>query len=119
MTEAKAEITGFHAHIYYAPETREVAARVREGLAAFEVRLGRWHDRPIGPHPQAMYQIAFLPDQFAQVVPWLMLHREGLDILVHPETGDDVVDHTDYALWLGQKLDLNIEILRQIGRTTS
>lgn len=117
MTEAKARITGYHAHIYYGAETREVAARVREGLAAFEVRLGRWHDRPIGPHPQAMYQVAFLPDQFAQVVPWLMLHREGLDVLVHPETGDDVLDHTNHALWLGKKLDLNIEVLRQISRS--
>ncbi|HEY9749342.1 MAG TPA: DOPA 4,5-dioxygenase family protein [Allocoleopsis sp.] len=114
---AATTIIGFHAHIYYDPETREAAARVREGLAAFEVRLGRWHDRPIGPHPQAMYQVAFLPEQFAQVFPWLMLHREGLDVLVHPETGDDVLDHTNHALWLGKKLDLNIEVLRQIGRS--
>jgi len=119
MTEAKAQITGYHAHIYYDAKTRDIAAQVREGLANFEVRLGRWHDRPIGPHPQAMYQIAFLVEQFAQVVPWLMLHREGLDILVHPETGDDVLDHTNHALWLGNKLDLNIEVLRQISRTTT
>ena len=117
MAEATTAITGFHAHVYYNPETRDAAARVREGLAAFEVRLGRWHDRPIGPHPQAMYQIAFLPDQFSQVLPWLMLHREGLDILVHPETGDDVLDHTSHALWLGNKLELNIEILRQVSRS--
>jgi len=42
------------------------------------VQLGRWHDKPIGPHPQAMYQVAFLPSQFGKVVPWLMLHRERL-----------------------------------------
>ena len=119
MVEATTTITGFHAHIYYESKTRDVAARIREGLAAFEVRLGRWHDRPIGPHPQAMYQIAFLPDEFAKVVSWLMLHREGLDILVHPETGDDLVDHTDHAMWLGNKLDLNLEILRQMSRSTN
>ncbi|MEG3939788.1 DOPA 4,5-dioxygenase family protein [Microcoleus sp. S36b_A3] len=86
------EIVGFHAHIYFDSDSRDAAARVREGLAQFEVQLGRWHDKPIGPHPQAMYQVAFLPPQFGKVVPWLMLHREGLDILVHPETGD--------GLWL-------------------
>ena len=63
----------------------------------------------------AMYQVAFLPEQFGKVVPWLMLNREGLDILVHPSTGDDVGDHTDRSLWLGEKLELNIEILRASG----
>ncbi len=33
-------------------------------------------------------------------------------MLVHPETGDDVIDHTDHALWLGEKLELNIDALR-------
>jgi DOPA 4,5-dioxygenase len=113
-----AEITGFHAHIYFNTTSREAAARVREGLgASFEVQLGRWHDKPIGPHPKAMYQVAFLPEQFGKVVPWLMLNREGLDILVHPSTGDDVGDHTDRALWLGEKLELNIESLRRLGTT--
>ncbi|XZN93888.1 MAG: DOPA 4,5-dioxygenase family protein [Microcoleus sp.] len=77
------------------------------------MQLGRCHDKPIGPHPQAMYQFAFLPAQFGQVVPWLMIHREGLNILVHPETGDDVADRTTHSLWLGEKLELNVEFLRQ------
>ncbi|NQE33286.1 DOPA 4,5-dioxygenase family protein [Microcoleus asticus] len=117
MKENTIEIVGFHAHIYFNADNRDVAARVREGLTQFEVKLGRWHDKPIGPHPQAMYQVAFLPSQFGKVVPWLMLHREGLDILVHPETGDDLADHTLHSLWLGQKLELNVEFLRP--RTTN
>ncbi|MCU0542621.1 MAG: 4,5-dioxygenase [Oscillatoriaceae cyanobacterium Prado104] len=113
MQKDSIEIAGFHAHVYFDTDTRDAAARVREGLGAqFEVQLGRWHDRPIGPHPKSMYQVAFLPNQFDRVVPWLMLHREGLDILVHPETGDAVADHTNRALWLGEKLKLNIEVLR-------
>lgn len=113
-----AQITGFHAHIYFDTASRDAAARVREGLGSkFEVQLGRWHEKPIGPHPKAMYQVAFLPEQFGKVVPWLMLNREGLDILVHPSTGDDVGDHTDRALWLGEKLELNIESLRGVGTT--
>jgi DOPA 4,5-dioxygenase len=59
-----------------------------------------------------MYQVAFAPDQFAQVVPWLMLNRNGLDVLVHPNTGDDLGDHRDRALWLGEKLPLNLEFLQ-------
>jgi aromatic ring-cleaving dioxygenase len=61
-----------------------------------------------------MYQVLFERDQFASVVPWLMLNREGLEILVHPSTGDAVADHTDHALWLGEKLAVNLEPLRQI-----
>jgi len=116
MPEDSIKITGFHAHIYFDPASRDVAARVREELGArFDVRLGRWHDKPIGPHSKAMYQVAFLPNLFGELVPWLMLNREGLDVLVHPETGDDVVDHTDHALWLGNKLELNIEFLRRVS----
>ena len=118
MKENTIKITGFHAHVYFNPETRDKAARVREGLSNhFDVSLGRWHDKPIGPHPKAMYQVAFLPNQFAEVVPWLMLNREGLDILIHPETGDDVADHVDNSLWLGEKLELNIESLRQNSKS--
>jgi aromatic ring-cleaving dioxygenase len=113
MNKNLADINGFHAHVYFDPATREIAARIREDLGMkFDVRLGRWHDRPVGPHPKAMYQVAFPPDQFAHIVPWLMLNRQGLDILVHPDTGDDVGDHADRCLWLGEKLPLNIDALR-------
>ncbi|MBH8572543.1 4,5-dioxygenase [Nostocaceae cyanobacterium CENA369] len=118
MKEDAIAIAGFHAHIYYDPASRDAAARVREELGArFEVQLGRWHDLPIGPHPKAMYQVAFSPNQFANVIPWLMLNREGLDVLVHPETGNAFADHTKHALWLGEKLEVNVEFLRRIGTT--
>ncbi|ARV58920.1 4,5-dioxygenase [Nostocales cyanobacterium HT-58-2] len=119
MKEDTFEITGFHAHVYFDTTSREAAARVREGLAArFDVQLGRWHDKPIGPHPKAMYQVAFLPEHFGTVVPWLMLNRDSLDILVHPTTGHDLADHTDHALWLGEKLELNLEFLQQVSTTS-
>ncbi|HLO49709.1 MAG TPA: DOPA 4,5-dioxygenase family protein [Kamptonema sp.] len=113
MKENTIAIADFHAHIYFDTVSRDAAARVREGLGAlFEVQLGRWHEKPVGPHPQGMYQVSFLPKEFGKVVPWLMLNREGLNILVHPETGDDVADHTKHSLWLGEKLELNIDFLR-------
>jgi len=117
MKNDTAEIKGFHAHVYYAPDTREAAARVRDALAErFDVELGRWRDEPVGPHPRSMYQVKFTPEQFGMVVPWLMLHHQGLDVLIHPSTGDDVGDHTHRALWLGEKLALNIKFLQQVSR---
>jgi len=108
------EITGYHAHVYYDAGTRDEARSVRLGIEArFTCILGRWHDQPVGPHPKAMYQVAFEPDEFPRIVPWLMINRRGLDILVHPNTDDPVEDHDISPIWLGTKLDLNIDSLRQ------
>ena len=107
------EIKGYHAHIYYDPAMREAATRVRAGLANFNVQLGSWHDEPVGPHPKSMYQALFANDEFAKVVPWLMLNREGLTVLVHPSTGDSYGDHLERSLWLGQVLKLREEVLRR------
>jgi aromatic ring-cleaving dioxygenase len=111
------QITAYHAHIYYDPATsRREAAFLRERIGEFfpDARLGRWHDVPVGPHPQAMYQIVFRPDQFGLIVPWLLLNRCGLTILVHPETGDDYKDHAEHALWLGAILPLRLDVLTGI-----
>jgi len=107
-----AGIEGYHAHIYYDPATRPIAERLREALGeGFSVQLGRWHDVPVGPHPTSMYQVAFAVDEFPRVVPWLMLNRDGLSVLVHPRTGDDYEDHARFPLWLGTPLPLRLEVL--------
>ena len=113
MTPHVPEVTGYHAHIYYDEASRADAAAVRKALDAhFTVKLGRWRDAPVGPHPEPMYQVAFAPDQFDGVVRWLMLHRRRLAVLVHPETGHDLEDHRDRALWMGRVLDLKLDVLR-------
>ncbi|MGH7062900.1 MAG: DOPA 4,5-dioxygenase family protein [Stellaceae bacterium] len=107
-------IAGYHAHIYYDSLTRAKAERLRRGIGErFESRLGNWHDEPVGPHPIAMYQVAFAAAEFPLLVPWLMLNRDGLNVLVHPSTGDSLADHTRHALWLGDRLPLRLDILRR------
>ena len=106
-------VRAYHAHVYYLPETRAAAAAVRERLGVlFPVQLGRWHDVPAGPHSRGMYQLLFAPADFPRIVPWLMLNRRGLDVLVHPDTGDELADHTAHALWLGERLPLRLEALQ-------
>lgn len=108
-----AEITGYHAHIYYDADTREIARSVRLGIESrFTCVLGRWHDLPVGPHPKSQYQVAFAPDTFSKIVPWLMLNRRGLTVVVHPNTDNAVEDHDINPIWLGCKLELDIEPLR-------
>lgn len=109
-------IEHYHAHIYYDPMTsRARAAQLRERVAALfpTAVLGRWHDEFVGPHPRSMYQIAFPSDLLASFVPWLMLNRDGLTILLHPETGDAYADHADHAAWFGAVLPLRLETLRR------
>jgi aromatic ring-cleaving dioxygenase len=35
------EIVYFHTHIYFGADSRDIAARVPQGLARFEIQLGR------------------------------------------------------------------------------
>jgi len=108
-------IHGWHAHIYYDPtHTRAIAERLREQIGArFNVVLGRWHDINVGPHPQAMYQVAFGNEVFSELVAYLAINRDGLTVLIHPETGDEVADHRDHSIWMGSILRLDLSILGQ------
>jgi DOPA 4,5-dioxygenase len=47
------------------------------------------------------------------LLPWLMLNRDGLNILVHPNTLAPRDDHLRHALWLGEPLPLNEQVLPQ------
>lgn len=110
---AQGPIRDWHAHVYYDPQaTRGYAQRLRDLLGErFDVRLGRWHDVPVGPHTAGMYQVVFRADQFGEVVPFLMLERRGLSVLVHPNTGAPRDDHLVHASWLGEPLALRGDVL--------
>jgi aromatic ring-cleaving dioxygenase len=102
------EITSYHAHIYYDPGKEGARAERLRALIGerFVARIGAWHDQPVGPHLKAMYQVAFATGLFPRLVPWLMLNRMGLSILIHPNTRRPRDDHLIHALWLGQPLPL-------------
>jgi aromatic ring-cleaving dioxygenase len=111
------EISGYHAHVYYDLATRPLAERLAEMIGKeFSVRFGGFHDGPVGPHPTANLQILFAVAEFQNVVPWLMLNREGFDVLIHPLTDDSVDDHSGYALWLGTPVPLKLGTLRRSYR---
>ncbi|HEY9023583.1 MAG TPA: DOPA 4,5-dioxygenase family protein [Burkholderiaceae bacterium] len=107
-TQPLSAIASFHAHVYFdGPAQRDAALALREQIGQrFAVALGRVHDQPIGPHARAMYQVAFDVASFGKIVPWLMLNRRGLTVLVHPNTRNERADHLSHALWMGEVLDI-------------
>jgi Aromatic ring-cleaving dioxygenase len=67
MKEDTIEIVGFHAHIYFNPDRRDVAARVREGLSQFEVQLGHGGmTSPLVPTLKQCIKLHFYPRNLAK-----------------------------------------------------
>ena len=106
-------IKGYHAHIYYDEATFEQAKILCETAGKeFSVTVGRLHRKPVGPHPCWSCQLAFDRDRHTDLLSWLALNRRGLTILIHPLTGNDLLDHTAYASWMGQPETLKLEVLK-------
>ena len=106
-----AEATDFHAHIYFDADQLEAAQALAEAAAArFDLRVGRFHTRPVGPHPRGSCQLTVATGRFGAFAEWAALNRQGLTIFAHAETGDDLADHTAHVVWFGpsEPLDLSI-----------
>ncbi len=109
MTIAKiSEIDSYHAHIYFRdPRERETALRLRTEISErFAVQMGRVHDIQVGPHDAPMYQVAFGCEVLPTLIPWLMLNRAGLVILIHPNTANPRRDHLVNSFWMGAFLPI-------------
>ena len=107
-------IHSWHAHVYFDAASRDTAWELRETIAAQladRIALGRFHEKPVGPHPMWSFQLAFDAAEFAPVVGWLALNHRDLDVLVHPNTDDELRDHRDSALWIGQSHLLILQAL--------
>lgn len=107
-------IREYHAHVYFDAASRERAAELRAAVEAqFTVRMGPLRDGPAGPHLVTQYQIAFDLDQFPTLVPFLMMNRMGLNVLIHPQSGRPRDDHTSNAMWMGEIQQVNTAFMRE------
>ncbi|MEQ1772556.1 MAG: DOPA 4,5-dioxygenase family protein [Burkholderiales bacterium] len=99
----------YHAHVYFDETSTEQARELCQNAASlFGVAMGRVHQKLVGPHPHWSCQLAFDSTQFDALVPWLDANRNGLNILVHAQTGNNIEDHTTYASWLGEPATLDL-----------
>jgi aromatic ring-cleaving dioxygenase len=120
MSIFNARILSYHVHVYYDDATKEQAVYLREAfLDAIKqnheledvLHIGVMHDVPVGPHTKPMFRIAVKQLGFNLVINYLMLRRNRLSVLVHPETGNDLNDHTIHAMWMGDKVALDLSKL--------
>ena len=99
----------YHAHVYFDADSidfaRDLCTKASEN---FSLKMGRVHEKPVGPHTMWSCQLLFKNKDFDALIPWLDDNRDGLTVFVHPLTGDDLKDHTDLASWLGDEVALNL-----------
>jgi len=104
------QIAGYHSHVYFNAGSLEQASQLCLAAAQrFDLKMGRIHEKPVGPHPDWSCQLAYRPSVFPHLLPWLAMNRNGLTIFTHPITGNDLIDHRDFAIWMGavRPLDLS------------
>lgn len=104
-------IRDWHAHVYFDATTRDAAEAFRAAVTvawAGRVAVGRFHEKPVGPHPMGSFQLAIATADFTEVVGWLALNHGPLDVLVHPNTGDERRDHRDASMWIGRSHALDL-----------
>ncbi|MDR5857576.1 DOPA 4,5-dioxygenase family protein [Caballeronia sp. LZ062] len=107
-------VSGWHAHVYFDAASRDAAWQFRQVIAeqfAGELErgalaIGRFHERPVGPHPLWSFQLGFGSERLTPMLEWLALNHGALDIFMHPNTGDDLRDHRDSAVWIGRSHEL-------------
>ena len=106
----------FDAHIYFKNDNFKNAQELREKLLQTfinpKIFVGPMISVPIGPHPQPMFEVNFSAVDFSEVVLWLMKEHGEISILIHRLTGNDYIDHTREALWLGTAVPLDFSKLR-------
>uniref|UniRef100_A0A1D1Y9E9 Putative 21. protein n=1 Tax=Anthurium amnicola TaxID=1678845 RepID=A0A1D1Y9E9_9ARAE len=106
-------------HFYYSPGSEKAALEVRDQLKAQFgwLRFEEPEGKPSAPHTLPNWEADFKNSpnhhqNFGEVLRWLMLNRRGHSVIVHPHTGNELKDHTDYALWLGEKVPLDLSSLK-------
>jgi len=108
----------FDVHVYYSDETKASAMSLRQKMQDKFPWLEFYppNDKPIGPHPRPMFEADFsqstsIDCHFGQLVPWLMLNHNEHPVLVHPNTGNALKDHSINAIWIGEKLPLDFNFM--------
>ena len=100
----------YHVHVYFDDQTECLAQGIytEAQTQPLITLLGRFHPKPIGPHPSRQFQMKTMGRDLECLLEWVDKRREGLSVLIHPEIENDYLAHTDLAQWLGEPCVLNL-----------
>ncbi|KAF4998975.1 hypothetical protein FGRMN_2774 [Fusarium graminum] len=118
----------FDVHIYYLQTNekqtkyaKELWERIRREFP--ELRIYKLWDKPIGPHPVAMFEVnIFTPAQFGAFISWLTIWRGPLSALIHPNVipeeganhmASEKRDHLERAIWMGERIPLDLSLFNE------
>lgn len=109
-------VTFWDFHVYYDEATAEEAHALKNKiLVDFPQEAAEGSiivkqlkvEKAIGPHYDLFWEVDVARvDVFGKILSWFVQHHGSLSVLVHPQTGFDLLDHTHHALWLGEKKQL-------------
>ncbi|EGQ7997924.1 DOPA 4,5-dioxygenase family protein [Vibrio vulnificus] len=103
------EHDAYHAHVYFDANTLDFATSLCQRIGEnFSLRVGRMYKKPVGPHTMWSCQVLFTRSDFDSFIPWLDENRGSLSVLIHADSGDELADHTKYAYWLGDEVELDL-----------
>ena len=118
----------FHSHIYFDHTAQECIAEARAFMALIQksyattdhLEVHSFIPAPAGPHPCGSFEILFTREIFTDFISWLMFMRpERLNILTHPLSRSQVLDHTVRAIWLGKPLPIDRTMLESVDAKLS
>jgi aromatic ring-cleaving dioxygenase len=117
MSEASpraGKILGWHCHIYFTPERRDHAVWMNDAIQdRFPIWDYRWLDKSNVLHPLPMFRFQFRPEDMSGFLEFVTLNRRDLSVLIHAITGNDIVDHSDNVMWMGEPLKLDFAKLEE------
>ena len=109
--EQKDRIKGYHIHIYFdKPQEKLLVQMLVDGVEKLfpEHIKGTYPVNIVGPHTKQNIEIDITREGHKEIVEWLQSNNDnGLSILIHPDTGDDLKDHMNSSMWLGEPVPYN------------
>ena len=103
-----------------------------------QMRIYKFWDRPVGPHPVPMFEVnTFTPIETGALFGFLTVWRGPLSyvvnsvvrrpslltsgchvrVLVHPNTGNVLKDHTELCTWMGRPWPIDTSFLHEISHS--
>jgi len=102
----------YHGHIYY----RDLQ-KAQQERAALQLQFGTGmklfplRKTAIGPHPVPSFGVAFEQSILPDIRRWMKNNIDWMTGLIHPIIANDLQAHTEYAEWIGGKIELELQYL--------